>query len=115
MSDWYKLKDKQPKSGIICMVAYEFPFMGEIKIHYARAIWFNEGDNIKTNDDNIEIIPTSSFYVPIDHRALGLHFTMLIPNIEKVVSWQENNAPYIPKEFESWDFEILELERQTEN
>ena len=111
MSKWYNLEDKTPKGRTVCMVAYEFHFKGEIDTHYARAIWFNEHDNIKTNDGSIEVISRSGFYVPIDHRPLGLHFAMLIPNIKNVLSWQENNAPYIPKEFESWKFELLETEQ----
>ena len=111
MSNWNKLEDEKPKSGTVCMVAYEFPFMGGINTHYARAIWFDEYDNVKSNDGSIEVISRSGFYVPMDYRPLGLHFAMLIPNIKKVISWQENDAPYIPKEFESWDFELLEMEQ----
>lgn len=27
--------------------------------------------------------------------------------IDKVVAWQENDAPCIPKMYESWDFEVI--------
>lgn len=107
MSKWYKLNEAEPTSGTICMVAYEFPWDGKIDTHYNRAIWFNEFDEIKTYDGNIVVISRSGFYVPLDHRPLGMYFGMLIPSVNKVVAWQENDAPYIPKDYESWDFEIV--------
>ena len=89
------------------MVAYKFKFSGKVDTHYARAVWFNKNDFIGTYDENVQLISKSGFYVPLDHRPLGVYFGMLIPNIENVIMWQENDAPYIPKEFESWNFEIL--------
>lgn len=62
---------------------------------------------IKTYDGKTEVISKSGFYVPLDHRALGIYFGMLIPDIDKVVAWQENDAPCIPQMYESWDFEVI--------
>lgn len=107
MNKWYKLKEKEPASGMACMVAYEFLWNGKKDTHYGKAIWFSECDKIKTYDGKTEVISKSGFYVPLDHRALGIYFGMLIPDIDKVVAWQENDAPCIPQMYESWDFEVI--------
>ena len=36
MNKWYKLKEKEPASGMACMVAYEFLWNGKKDTHYGR-------------------------------------------------------------------------------
>lgn len=112
MNKWYNLQEKTPESGTVCMVAYEYRFNNDVFTHYARAVWFNRNDNIKVNDGSIEIIPRNGFYVAIDPRPLKLHFAMLTPHDHTVVAWQENNAPYIQKPFESWEFELIKCKEE---
>lgn len=109
---WWTLEEKEPVSGEICMVALREEWRGQLDTSYHRAVYFRKDDEIECFDGTIFIPKESAFYVPMDPRPLGIYWGMLRPTLNKVIKWQINDAPYVPKEYERWGEDYCNYESE---